>query len=190
MNIVYLKATYMTDVKRLEQVNIALKEKFKDRKLVFGSGAVGAKIVFVGEAPGSEEEKEGKPIAGSSMKLLNQLLKSVGIDKRKVYLTNVLKYSAIKTPSSKEIKSHVPFLKEEIKTVSPQIVVTLGTMALNGVGLRQPLDNIHGRVINFGHYELLPTFHPQMALNNPQVRTLLETDFLKLKELLKSKAAA
>ena len=182
-----LEPTYMTDTKRLQQVNTAIKRKFKDKKLVFGYGAVGARIVFVGEAPGSEEEREGKPMAGSSAKLLNQLLRSVGIDKRKVYLTNVLKYSAIKTPTPKEIKSHVPFLKEEIKTVGPQIVVTLGSMALNGVGLRQPVENIHGRVINFGHYELLPTFHPESALKNPQIKILLEADFLKLKELLKAK---
>jgi uracil-DNA glycosylase family 4 len=190
MNIVYLNATYMTELNRLKLVNTAIQKKFKDKKLVFGSGTVGARIVFVGEAPGSAEEKEGKPMTGGSMKLLNHLLRTIGLDKRKVYLTNVLKYTAIKTPSPKEIKSHVPFLKEEIKTVGPQIVVTLGTMALNGVGLRQPLDNVHGRVINFGHYELLPTFHPQVALNNPQVKTLLETDFLKLKELLKVKQVA
>lgn len=177
----------MTDLKRLQQVNTAIKQKFKDKNLVFGHGAVGAQIVFVGEAPGEAEAREGKPIAGNSAKLLNQLLKTYGIDKRKVYLTNVLKYTAIKAPSAKEIKSHVPFLKEEIKTVGPQIVVTLGTMALNGVGLRQPLDNIHGRIINFGHYELLPTFHPGAALNDPQVKVLLETDFGKLKDLLKSK---
>ena len=190
-NIVYLASTYMTDLQKLQQVNIALKRKFKDRKLVLGHGSVGARIVFVGEAPGAAEEREGKPMTGNSEKLLNQLLRSIGIDKKKVYLTNVLKYqmSATKAPTPKEIKSHVPFLKEEIKTVSPQVVVTLGNMALNGVGLRQPLDNIHGHVINFGHYELMPTFHPEMALMNPQVKILLQTDFLKLKELLKAKPA-
>jgi uracil-DNA glycosylase family 4 len=179
----------MTEHKKLQQVNIALKKKFKDRNLVFGHGAIDARIVFVGEAPGAAEEREGKPMTGQSEKLLHQLLRSIGIDKKKVYLTNVLKYqmSATKAPTPKEIKSHVPFLKEEIKTVSPQVVVTLGNMALNGVGLRQPLDNIHGRVISFGHYELLPTFHPEKALSDPLVKSLLQTDFLKLKELLKAK---
>jgi len=181
----------MTEQKKLQLVNIALKKKFKDKNLVFGYGAIDARIVFVGEAPGAAEEREGKPITGQSEKLLNQLLRSIGVDRKKVYLTNVLKYqmSATKAPTSKEVKSHVPFLKEEIKTVGPQIVVTLGNMALNGVGLRQPLDNIHGHVINFGHYELLPTFHPDKALNDPLVKILLQTDFLKLKELLKIKPA-
>jgi len=180
----------MTDLQKLQQVNIAIKRKFKDKKLILGHGSVGAKIVFVGEMPGAEEQREGRPIAGNPARLLNKLLKSVGINKDKIYLTNVLKYPATKTPTPKEIKSHVPFLKEEIKTVGPQIVVTLGNLALNGVGLRQPLDNIHGRTINFGHYELLPTFHPEAALNNEQVRTLMEMDMLKLKELLKTKQTA
>ena len=181
----------MNTDKTLKHVHDGLKKKFGDKKLVLGSGFIDAKVVFVGEAPGVEEEKEGKPISGNSAKLLNQLLKSVGIDKKKVYITNVLKYSPSKEklPTPKEIKSHVPFLKEELKTVNPQIVVTLGTMALNGVGLRQPLDNVHGRTFNFGSYELFPTFHPEHALKDPTVKALLTTDFTKLKDLLKTKQA-
>jgi len=174
---------------RLNYINQAIKRKFRDKKLVFGSGSVGSKIVFVCEAPGLDEEKEGKPITGESEKLLNKLLKSAGIDKNKVYLTNVVKYRATpnKALTAKEIKSHAPFLKEEIKTVGPTVVVTLGIMALNGIGMRQPLDNIHGRTVNFGSYELLPTFHPQSAIDNPQIKATLETDFAKLKELIKPK---
>ncbi len=180
--------TNMTDDQKLNQVNNSLKRKFKDRKLVFGSGFIGAKIVFVGEAPGQDEEKEGKPITGHKEKLLNQLLKTAGINKNKVYFTNVLKYSpTLKIPTPKEIKSYVPFLKEEIKTINPIIVVTLGNMALNGIGMRQPLDNVHGRTFNLGSYELLPTFHPDHALKDPEIKSLLELDFVKLKKLLDSK---
>lgn len=178
-----------TEAQKLTQVNDSLKRKFKDRKLVFGSGFVGAKVVFVGEAPGPDEEKEGKPIAGHKEKLLNQLLKTAGINKKKVYFTNVLKYfPTVKAATPKEIKSYVPFLKEELKTINPAVVVTLGNMALNGIGMRQPLDNIHGRTFNLGSYELLPTFHPERALKDPQVKTLLELDFAKLKKLLESKS--
>ncbi|OGM98860.1 MAG: hypothetical protein A2915_03815 [Candidatus Yanofskybacteria bacterium RIFCSPLOWO2_01_FULL_41_34] len=179
------------ETKKLNQVNDSLKRKFKDKKLVFGSGFVGAKIVFVGEAPGQDEENDGKPIAGYKQKLLNKLLKTAGINKNKVYFTNVLKYypSALKAPTAKEIKSYVPFLKEELKTINPHIVVTLGNMALNGIGMRQPLDNVHGRTFNLGSYELLPTFHPDHALKDPQVKNLLELDFVKLKRLLDSKEA-
>lgn len=177
----------MTD---LNQVNNSLKRKFKDRKLIFGSGNIAAKVVFVCETPGDDEEREGRPLASHREKLLNQLLKTIGVNKKKVYITNVVKYvPRNKVLTSKEIKSYVPFLKEEIKTINPQVVVTLGNMALNGIGLRQPLDNIHGRTFNLGSYELLPTFHPDHALKDSQVKTLLELDFIKLKNLLESKEA-
>ncbi len=172
----------------LQQVNNSLKKKFKDRKLIFGSGDATAKLVFVCEMPGDDEEREDKPLTGHKEKLLNQLLKTLGVNKNKVYITNVVKYVPRgKIPTPKEIKSYVPFLKEELKTISPQIVVTLGNMALNGIGMRQPLDNVHGRTFNLGSYELLPTFHPDHALKDPQVKTLLESDFIRLKNLIDSK---
>lgn len=172
----------------LNQVNNSLKRKFKDKKLIFGSGDMAAKIVFVSEMPGDDEEREGKPLAGHREKLLNQLLRNLGVNKKKVYITNVVKYVPRgKIPTPKEIKSYVPFLKEEIKTINPSVVVTLGNLALNGIGLRQPLDNVHGRTFNFGSYELLPTFHPEHAMKDPQVKTLLESDFVKLKTLIATK---
>lgn len=176
----------MTEKQKLQQVNDSLKKKFINKKLVFGRGFAGAKIVFVCEAPGPEEEKEGKPISGHSEKILNQLLRATGIDKNKIYVTNVLKYyPKDRIPTSKEIKSYVPFLKEEIKAIEPRVVVTLGNMALTGIGLRQPLDNIHGRSFNFGSYDLLPTFHPKTTIDNAQTKTLIQNDFIKLRELIK-----
>ena len=172
----------------LTQVNNSLRRKFKDKKLIFGSGDATAKICFVCEMPGDDEEREGKPLAGHMEKLLNQLLKNLGVNKKKVYVTNVVKYVPRgKQPTPKEIKSYVPFLKEELKLINPQIVVTLGNMALNGIGLRQPLDNVHGKTFNFGSYELLPTFHPEHALKSQEIKTLLESDFVRLKNLLASK---
>ena len=176
----------MTEIQRLKLVNESLKKKFKGKNLIFGSGFIGAKIVFVGEAPGPDEEREDKTMSAHSEKLLNQILRTLGINKKGVYLTNVLKYNPTgkKIPTSKEIRSYVPFLKEEIKTISPKVVVTLGNMALTGIGLRQPLYNIHGRTFNFGSYELVPTFHPKEAASNPQIKAQMETDLAKVKELL------
>src|SRR3989338_5495993 len=126
----------MTEIQRLKQINDSLKKKFRGKKLIFGSGFIGAKVVFVGEARGQEEEREGKPMSGHSEKLLNQVLRTLGINKNKIYLTNVLKYNPTgkKIPTPKEIRSYVPFLKEEIKTIGPKVVVTLGNMVLNGIG--------------------------------------------------------
>ena len=171
----------------LEQVKKSLKKKFGTKKLIFGQGFDGAKVVFVTDPPTSKEEGENKPITGHGEKTLNKLLRIAGLDKRKIYITNVVKYTvAGRIHTSKEIKSSVPFLKEEIKTISPQVVVTLGTTALTGIGLRQPLGNVRGRTFNFGSYELLPTHHPETTLKNPSLHPELEADFLKLKTLLKT----
>jgi DNA polymerase len=178
----------MTDTKTLASVNKALKEKFQGKKLVFGRGAAGAKVVVVSEMLDTHGEKEAKPVGGPHAKMLNALLKQAGISPSKVYTTNVVKYrpDPEHMPTPKEIKSHATFLKEEIRTVNPDIVVTLGNLALNGVGLRIPVENVHGRTFPLGTYRLLPTFHPERALKDPSTKALLEQDFAKLKELVKN----
>lgn len=171
----------------LEQVKKGLKKKFSSKKLIFGQGFDGAKVVFVTDPATQKEIEENKPITGHGEKTLNKLLKLAGLDKRKIYITNVVKYTVSgRVHTSKEIKSSVPFLKEEIKTISPQVVVTLGTTALTGIGLRQPLGNVRGKTFNFGSYELLPTHHPENTQKNPILQPELEADFLKLKTLLKN----
>ncbi len=175
----------MANAQELQHVHKALKKKFSNRKLVFGRGSIGSKIVFVTDHPGSDGAKEGKPIAGNNQKLLNKLLRSSRLDPTKFYFTNVVKYfPQDKKPTPKEIKSYVPFLKEEIKTIGPRVVVTLGDMALNGIGLRLPLANIRGRTFNFGNYTLVPTMHPELALKDPEVNMFLKVDLAKLKKVL------
>ena len=171
----------------LIQVNKALKKKFGAKKLVFGQGFESAKVVFVVDPPTPLEERENKPISGNSEKSLNKLLKLAGLNKKKVYITIVVKYTTPgRVHTSKEVKSSVPFLKEEIRTIQPVVVVTLGNIALTGIGLRQPLVNVRGKTFNFGSYELLPTHHPESVVKNPSLQPELEADFIKLKTLLKT----
>src|SRR3990167_9899432 len=173
-------------VDKLSQVNNLLKRKFQAKKLILGQGFDGAKVVFVVDPPTLKEEQENKPLTGHAEKTLNKLLRLAGINKQKIYITNVVKYMVSgRAYTPKEIKASVPFLKEEIKTIQPQVVVTLGTTALNGIGLRQPLSNVRGKTFNFGSYELLATHHPESTLKNPALQSELEADFLKLKDLLK-----
>jgi uracil-DNA glycosylase family 4 len=176
----------MTDAKTLKHVYDAVKKKFKDKKLVFGRGVSDAEILVISDTPAPDSHETGNLFDIKHERLLNQLLKGAGINKKKIYLTNAIKYypSQQIAPTPKEIKSHSSFLKDEIKTINPKFVVTLGNVALNGVGMRQPLDNVHGRTFNLGSYTLLPTFHPEHALKDPKVKTLLELDFQKLKTLL------
>jgi DNA polymerase len=182
----------MSDPKTLKSVNSALKEKFKDRKLVFGKGAVGAKVFFVSEVLDADGEREGKPLGGKQARELNRLIRSAGIDKKKVYLTNVVKYrpDADKVPAPKEIRSHATFLKDEIRSVNPRVVVTLGNLALNGVGLRIPVENVHGRTFPLGNYKLVPMLSPARALKDPNIKSQVEEDFAKLKELIQQDSEA
>jgi len=182
----------MSEPKTLKSVNSALKEKFSDKKIVFGHGSPAPKVVFVSEVLGEDGEKEGKPIGGKYAKELNRLIKSAGLDKKKVYVTNVVKYRPDddKLPTPKEIRSHSTFLKDEIRSVNPQIVVTLGNLALNGVGLRIPVENVHGQTFPLGTYKLMPTLSPSRSLGDPSKTSLLEQDFAKLKDLIKEASEA
>ncbi len=177
----------MTATAKLKQVHDGLKKKFSDRKLVFGTGAATASVVLVSE----KVTAEGKLLDPKHERLLNRLLRSAGVNPKQVYLTATVKYApnSEEVISPKELKAHASFLKDEIHTIAPQIVVTLGTLALNGVGMRQPLGNVHGRPFNLGSYELLPTYHPEHALRDPDVQAQLEADFTKLKELVAAKKA-
>ncbi|OGN08304.1 MAG: hypothetical protein A2750_00600 [Candidatus Yanofskybacteria bacterium RIFCSPHIGHO2_01_FULL_45_42] len=179
----------MVKTHSLQHIQEALKKKFKGKKLVFGHGLIGSKIAFVGESPDEHEEREGKAFAGPSGQLLNQFLRKANIDPRKVYVTHILKYrpSPDRVPTLKEIKANVPFLKEEIKTIGPKVVVTLGTMALSGIGLKLPLGNVHGKVFHFGDYSLLPTYHPAHGQSDPQIGSIINLELAKIKELLAQK---
>lgn len=172
----------MADAAKLKHVHDELKKKFKDKKLVFGSGSLSASVVLVGETA----TPDGKIIDAKHEKLILKLLKSAGIDKKQVYITAAIKYSPARgsTVSPKEVKSHSTFLKEEIHSLDPKVVVTLGNIALNGVGMRQPLENVHGRTFLLGAFDLLPTYHPEHAIKDPGIFSVLEADFIKLKSLI------
>jgi len=177
----------MTEPKTLSAVNKALKAKFKGKKLVFGRGVVGARVVVVSDMLDLHGEKEAKPVGGPNARLLNVLLKRAGVSPSRVYVTNVIKYRPIsdKLPTPKEIRNHAVFLKDEIRSVNPEFVVTLGDLALNGVGLRVPIENVHGRTFPLGTCQLMPTFLPNHALKDPTKRILLEEDFARLRILIK-----
>ena len=173
---------------RLLQLQAALKKKFPGKILVHGSGAVNAKIVFVTQAPDEQEEKAGKLLVGPRAKTISTFLKSMALDRRSVYVTTVLKYrpkKGIALPM-KEIKASVPFLREEIKVVDPKVIVTLGPVALTGIGLRQPLHNMHGKSLPFGGYTLFPMFHPVYTKTDETIRANFTADTENFKKLLAS----
>ncbi len=162
----------------------------KKTNYVFGSGNPYSKVMFVGEAPGADEDKEGLPFVGRAGKLLTQLLNDVGLDREKdVYIANVLKCRppGNRDPLPSEIKACSPYLVKQIKIIQPKILVALGRFAAYFLSGRDkvPLSRLRGKIMNsvFGP-KLLVTYHPAAILRNPGRMHEIKSDFLLLKKFL------
>lgn len=153
-----------------------------------GEGDANAKIMFIGEAPGIEESKTGKPFVGRAGKFLDKLLRLAGIDRKKVFITSLLKYypgkRAVKNWEIEHGKIH---LWEQIETIKPKLIVLLGDIAKKAI-LEEPrkVSLIHGKLIKKGEIFFFPTFHPAAAMRFPKIRKLTEADFIKLKNVIRN----
>ena len=159
-----------------------------------GEGRLDADIMFVGEAPGAQEDEMGRPFVGAAGKLLTELIESIGLKREDVYITNVIKCRPPnnRDPTDKEIEACSPYLIRQIQLIKPKIIVALGRHAgrflFNNAGLKwRNMMVMHGRVYDvelFGvKTKLLATYHPAAALYYPKLRPKLEEDFQLLKKL-------
>ena len=168
-------------------------------QLVFGSGSPKAKIVVIGEAPGKNEDEQGIPFVGRAGKLLTQLLNGIGLERKDIYITNIVKYRPPnnRNPTNEEITLHSPYLVRQIEIIKPKVVVTLGNFStkfvLAGFDLSkmkhvEGISALHGKIVEVESENILiqvmPSYHPAAALYNPNLRSTLETDFNYLKEKL------
>lgn len=164
---------------------------------VIGEGSHHADIVFVGEAPGENEAKQGRPFVGRSGQFLNELLESVGIKREDVYITNIVKDRPQKNrdPLPAEIELYAQFLDRQIEIIAPKVIATLGRFSMqyvmNRYGLSLdigPISSLHGKV--FGteiagkKVKVVPLYHPAVALYNPGSKEELKKDFEVLKGLV------
>jgi len=160
-------------------------------KAVFGAGNADADLMFVGEAPGAEEDRQGLPFVGRAGQLLNQLLEEIGLSREDVFIANVLKSRppGNRDPQPSEIAACEPYLFEQVRLIEPRIVCTLGnfstkllTGSQTGITRVRGTPQIHelgGRMVF-----LLPLFHPAAALRTPAVKETLRADFATIPELL------
>ena len=162
----------------------------KKTNYVFGSGNPYAKVMFVGEAPGADEDREGLPFVGRAGKLLTQLLKEVGLDREKdVYIANVLKCRppGNRDPLPAEIRACSPYLVKQIKIIKPRLLVALGRFAAYFLSGRDkvPLSKLRGRVHEsvFGP-KLIVTYHPAAILRNPGRMHEIKNDFRMILKIL------
>lgn len=157
---------------------------------VIGEGNHNANIVFIGEAPGAQEDRKGKPFCGRSGNILDELLKSVGINREDIYIANILKCRPPenRNPKREEIEACTHYLEEQINIINPKVVCTLGNYAtayiLERYGLKEKVDGIskiHGRIFVadglFSSIKIIPLYHPAVATYNSNMIDSLKKDF-------------
>jgi uracil-DNA glycosylase len=155
---------------------------YKDRLLtVPGEGSKNAKVMFVGEAPGEEENRQGLPFLGRSGKVLDELLKIAGLKRNKVFITGSLKCHPPKNrnPKISELKSCKSYLEEQIKLIKPELIVILSKVALKNLLNETNLTKLHGKTISKDKQKYFITYHPTSKINKEMVK-----DFKKLNDYL------
>jgi uracil-DNA glycosylase len=149
---------------------------------VFGIGNPDAEFMFVGEAPGRDEDREGEPFVGRAGSFLNRLIKLMGFKRENVYIANVLKCrpdtessTGNRKPEPDEMEQCLPYLKEQIRIIQPKVIIALGGTAMEGLfGEKVKITKERGFVRKFSRIPVVPTFHPAYVLRNPTTETRSE----------------
>lgn len=166
---------------------------------VLGQGSHDARIMFVGEAPGENEAKQGRPFCGASGRVLDEMLASIDLKREEVYVTNIVKDRppSNRDPNPAEIALYAPFLDQQIDIIQPEVIATLGRFSMefiltkfNAPEKTQKISQLHGQLIaaqaSYGSIYIVPLFHPAVSLYRAdQKQTLLE-DFQVLKQFVGS----
>ncbi len=165
-------------------------ELFKGRnKFVFGGGSANAPVMFVGEAPGKNEDLQGLPFVGQAGKLLDELLYSIGFDRSEVFIANVLKCRppGNRDPRLEEIDTCKGYLMEQIKIIDPKIICTLGKFSTQLLlNTSKGISNLRGKIFKIEGRIIMPINHPAAALYMPSKMEVLRKDFQKIKRLIDS----
>lgn len=155
-----------------------------------GSGNPQAEIVFIGEAPGAQEDLQGLPFVGNSGKLLDKLLASIRLDRKDVYICNILKHRPPENrdPLPEEIRVCTPFLKAQLKIIAPKVVITLGRYSMNYFFPQDMISRVRGiakKIIWQGiPLTIIPVYHPSAALRNGAMFEALQKDFVTIGKFL------
>jgi len=161
----------------LEELRLAIEDCHRcplgetRNKFVFGEGRADARLMFVGEAPGREEDRQGRPFVGRAGGLLTRMIKAMGLERGDVFIGNILKCRPPenRTPTLAEMAVCLPYIMQQIRIIQPEIVCALGATALKGL-LRDPrasISRMRGKFIQWEGLKLMPTYHPAYLLRSP-----------------------
>jgi len=159
------------------------------RQIVFGVGNPSADLMFVGEAPGADEDVQGIPFVGRAGQLLTKIIEAIDLKRDDVYIANVIKCRppGNRNPEQDEVETCEPFLFQQIDVIKPKVIVALGTFAARAL-LRtlDPISRLRGRMFEYRGAKLIPTFHPAYLLRNPSSKREVWEDMKVVRKLLKS----
>ncbi|MEK7595546.1 MAG: uracil-DNA glycosylase [Patescibacteria group bacterium] len=184
----------MNKLEVLSQIEKAVKTCKKCRlckgakNAVPGEGDINSKVVFIGEAPGANEDEQGRPFVGRAGKLLDDMLRGIGLKRESVWIGNIIKHRPPenRSPMADEVRACSPYLEAQLKAINPKIIVTLGKFALEFFDKEGKISRDHGVPKKIGNFIVYPLYHPAAALRNPAVDQVLRSEFRKIKTLLSS----
>ena len=162
------------------------------RQAVPGEGSGESGIFFLGEAPGYNEDVQGRPFVGAAGQLLDELLAGIGLDRSKVFITNVVRHRPPENrdPLPDEVTACDVWLRRHLEALKPKVVVTLGRHAMYKFFPTESISRIHGKARQHDGLTIFPIYHPAAALHQPALRTALEADFAALATLLAARMPA
>lgn len=159
----------------------------REANLVFGEGNPEAEVMFIGEAPGANEDREGRPFIGRAGQLLRTLIRDLHWEESDVYITNIVKRRPPENrdPTPEEIAAYKPYLAEQIRIIHPKIITTLGRFSMNYFLPDAKISRDHGKLFKLRDVLLFPLYHPAAALRATSMKMELTKDFKKLPQILK-----
>lgn len=161
------------------------------QNLVFGEGSPQAEVVFVGEAPGADEDRQGRPFVGRAGQLLTKIIEAMGMKREEVYICNILKCRPPenRNPLPGEILMCEPFLVRQLEAIAPKVICALGTFAARTLLKTEvPITVLRGRFHDYHGMAVMPTYHPAYLLRNPSAKKQVWDDVQQIMERLKSGA--
>jgi uracil-DNA glycosylase family 4 len=175
------------ELKKLEAELDANSElPLRESNLVFGEGNIDCKVMFIGEAPGVNEDRLRRPFVGRGGQLLDDMIRGLGWKREDVYITNIVKRRPPENrdPSPAEIEAYKPYLTRQIEIIDPKLIVTLGRFSMNYFLPEAKITRDHGRPLTVGGRTIFPVYHPAAALRSTKMMETLRSDFKKIPSVL------
>ncbi len=157
------------------------------KNLVFGEGSLTAQLIIIGQWPGEAENLRGLPFQGEAGELLNKMLAAIGLKREQVYLTNLTKCFSATTPGAEAMEACLPFLLRQIEAIQPKLICAMGTVAAQRLlHSTKPLSQLRGTFHTFRNIPLMPTFHPDFLIKNPEMKRAAWVDLQMIQKELNS----